>query len=276
MLLMLLTIACELPTTNCFCDKIPSSSFVKTRRTMRYGVFSDIHSNLEAMTATLNAMKAEGTEEYLCSGDLVGYYSNPNEVIELIEKMRCWKLVLGNHDAGCIGTTSLSHFNPSAAEAILWTQPRLKPKNRRFLENLRLREEIGNNLLVHSSPFQSEEWHYLIRQEDLERNFRYFQGFICFFGHVHEPFVAEQSPDGSVVLLKKSEYKLKKDCRYFANSGSVGQPRDGDPRACYLIYDSSDLSLSVRRVEYDYATTAKKTLDAGLPDSLAQRLKLGK
>jgi diadenosine tetraphosphatase ApaH/serine/threonine PP2A family protein phosphatase len=243
---------------------------------MRYGVFSDIHSNLEAMATTLNAMKADGAEEFLCPGDLVGYYPNPNEVIELIEGMRCWKVVLGNHDAGCVGKTSLSHFNPSAAEAILWTQPRLKPQNRRFLENLRLREEIGDILLVHSSPFQSEEWHYLTRQEDLERNFRYFQGFICFFGHVHEPFVAEQSPDGTVAVLKQNETKLKKGCRYLVNSGSVGQPRDGDARACYLIYDSSELSLSVHRVDYDHVTTAKKTLDAGLPDSLAQRLKLGK
>ena len=101
---------------------------------MRYGIFSDIHSNLEAMNLVLSAMKADGAEDFLCPGDFVGYYSNPNETIELIDSMRCWKMVLGNHDAACIGRASLSNFNPYAAEAITWTQARLKPSNRRFLE----------------------------------------------------------------------------------------------------------------------------------------------
>lgn len=243
---------------------------------MRYGIFSDVHSNLEAMTAVAQDMKSQGTEEHLCLGDFVGYYSNPNEVIELIDSLKCWKMVMGNHDSGLLGRTPLSKFNGPAAEAITWTKTKLKPANQRFLEALRMREEIGEIQLVHSSPFQAEEWHYLTQKEEVERNFRYFQGFICLFGHVHKPFIAEQRPDGSVEMLPDQEYILKKDCRYLVNVGSVGQPRDGNPQTCWVLYDSSSKKLSIRRLTYDFETTVKKTLDAGLPDYLAQRLKTGK
>jgi len=243
---------------------------------MRYGIFSDIHSNLEAMTAVAGAMKAEGAEEYLCLGDLVGYYSNPNEVIELIESLRCWKTVMGNHDSAVVGQTNLSKFNPPAAEAIRWTLQRLKPQNLKVLQNLRLREEIGEIQLVHSSPFQSEEWHYLTQQDDIERNFRYFQGAICFFGHVHKPYIAEQAKGGEVKILPESEKVLDPSCRYLVNVGSVGQPRDGDPRTCYVMYDSQSRKLSIRRIPYDFETTHQKTIAADLPEYLAQRLRTGK
>ncbi len=243
---------------------------------MRYGIFSDVHSNIEAMTVVAQAMKSAGAQEYLCLGDLVGYYANPNEVIELIHSLNCWKIVMGNHDAGLLGKTSLSKFNQPAADAITWTKSHIKPQNVRLLESLRLREEIGEIQLVHSSPFQSEEWHYLTSQEDLERNFRYFQGFICFFGHVHKPFIAEQKPDGSVRMVEEPEYTLQKDCRYLVNVGSVGQPRDNNPKTCYVMYDTSVQKLSINRLDYDYEATAQKTLEAGLSDYLAQRLKTGK
>jgi diadenosine tetraphosphatase ApaH/serine/threonine PP2A family protein phosphatase len=243
---------------------------------MRYGIFSDIHSNLEAMTEVAKAMKAEDAGEYLCLGDLVGYYSNPNEVIELIESLRCWKTVMGNHDSAAVGQTSLSKFNPPAAEAIRWTQQKLKPKNLQMLKSLRLREEIGDIQLVHSSPFQSEEWHYLTQREDIERNFRYFQGTLCFFGHVHKPYIAEQKKGGDVTILEEGEKVLDPNCRYLVNVGSVGQPRDGDPRTCYVIYDSQSRKLSIRRIPYDFETTHQKTIAAGLPEYLAQRLRTGK
>jgi len=130
---------------------------------MKYGLFSDIHSNIEAMTVVAQAMKSEGAQEYLCLGDLVGYYANPNEVIELIASLNCWKMVMGNHDSALLGRTPLAKFNQPAADAINWTKSHIKPENLRLLETLRLREEIGEIQLVHSSPFQSEEWHYLSR-----------------------------------------------------------------------------------------------------------------
>jgi diadenosine tetraphosphatase ApaH/serine/threonine PP2A family protein phosphatase len=183
---------------------------------------------------------------------------------------------MGNHDSAAVGQTALAKFNPPAAEAIRWTQQRLKPKNLKILQRLRLREEIGEIQLVHSSPFQSEEWHYLTQREDLERNFRYFQGTLCFFGHVHKPFIAEQGKEGDVTILEDGEKVLDPACRYLVNVGSVGQPRDGDPRTCYVMYDSQSRKLSIRRIPYDFETAHQKTIAAGLPEYLAQRLRTGK
>ncbi len=243
---------------------------------MRYGIVSDIHSNLEAMTAVLDAMKKEGVEEHLFLGDVVGYHTNPNEVIELVASLDCWKTVLGNHDAACLDRTPLTSFSPPAAEAIHWTKARLTSASLRFMERMRLTEEIGDTTLVHSSPFQSEEWHYLSQEEDLERNFRYFQGKICFFGHVHKPFVAEQQADGSVKIFQGPDFELKNHCRYLVNAGSVGQPRDLNTQACFMVYDSLAGRISIRRVEYDFKTASDKVLKAGLPEYLAKRLLAGK
>lgn len=243
---------------------------------MRYGIFSDVHSNLEAMTTVAQAMKADGAEEFICLGDFVGYYANPNETLDLIESLNCWKSVIGNHDAAAIGQLSTEKFNGPAAEAIRWTRKVLKPKHVDFLKSLRLHEEVGEIQLVHSSPFQSEEWHYLSKQEDLEKNFRYFHGFICFFGHVHKPYIAEQKPDGTVTMIESPEYTLKKDCRYLVNVGSVGQPRDGIPKTCYVLYDSNTKNIAIRRLDYDLEATARKTIEAGLPEYLALRLRTGK
>jgi diadenosine tetraphosphatase ApaH/serine/threonine PP2A family protein phosphatase len=243
---------------------------------MRYAVFSDVHSNLEALEAVLAACRDEGVDDHLFLGDIVGYYSQPNEVIERVDALRCWKMVLGNHDAACLEKTPLSAFNPPAAEAIRWTIPRLKPASWRFLRSLRLREEIGDITLVHSSPFQSEQWHYLTAEEDLVRNFRYFEGSLCFYGHVHKPFAAEQEPDGTVRVLEGTEWVLDPDKRYLINAGSVGQPRDGDPRTGFVTYDSATRRLRFHRVAYDAATAARKTEEAGLSDYLAKRLLTGK
>ncbi len=243
---------------------------------MRYGLFSDVHSNLEAMTVVANAFKKEGVGQSLCLGDLVGYYANPVEVLDLIHSMNCWKILMGNHDAACLGQTPLSRFNEPAAQAILWTRERLAPRHYAFLSSLRMREEIGDIDLVHSSPHEPEEWHYLTQPEDLERNFRHFPGKICFFGHVHKPFIAEREPSGAIWILPEADYVLKPHCRYLVNVGSVGQPRDGNPRTSFVIYDTDASKLSIRRLDYDFEATMKKTLDAGLPDYLAQRLKTGK
>jgi diadenosine tetraphosphatase ApaH/serine/threonine PP2A family protein phosphatase len=243
---------------------------------MRYAVLSDIHSNLEALDACLASIQKEAVDDTLFLGDAVGYYSQPNEVIERLASRNCWKMVMGNHDAACLDLLPLTAFNPPAADAILWTRNQLDKKSWDFLRSLRMREEIGDITLVHASPFQSERWHYLIQEDELVRNFRYFQGFLCFFGHVHRPFVAEQQPDGSCKMLEGDEWTLDPAKRYLVNAGSVGQPRDGDPRATHLIYDSSTKHLSVRRTSYDNAKAARLTEEAGLPEYLAKRLLSGK
>ena len=243
---------------------------------MKYGILSDIHSNLGALDAVLSALRSKGTDDHLFLGDAVGYYSQPNETIERLASLKCWKMVLGNHDAACLDRLPLTAFNPPAADAILWTRNQLSNSSWDFLKQLRLREEIGDLTLVHASPFQSEQWHYLTEEDDLARNFRYFQGFVCFFGHVHKPFVAEQQGDGSCRFLEGSEWNLDPAKRYLVNAGSVGQPRDGDPRSCYLTYDSTDRRLAIHRVKYDHEKAARLTEEAGLPEYLAKRLLTGK
>ncbi|HVM33423.1 MAG TPA: metallophosphoesterase family protein [bacterium] len=243
---------------------------------MRYGLFSDVHSNLEAMTVVAGALRKEGVQERLCLGDLVGYYASPQQTLDLIQSMDCWKVVLGNHDAACLGKTPLARFNEPAARAILWTREKLLPRHYAFLSSLRLREEIGDMDLVHASPHEMEEWHYLTQPEDLERNFRHFPGKICFFGHVHKPFIAEREPGGAIRVIPDADYALKPHCRYLVNVGSVGQPRDGDRRTAFVVYDSTAGAISIRRLEYDFERTMQKAKDAGLPDLLAQRLRAGK
>lgn len=243
---------------------------------MKYGILSDIHSNLSALDAALAGLKAEGVEESLFLGDAVGYYSRPNEVLERLAGMDCWKMVLGNHDAACLNTLSLSSFSPPAAEAIRWTRPRLRPESWKFLQKLRVREEIGDLTLVHASPFQSESWHYMTGDEDLARNFRFFQGSLCFYGHVHKAMVVEQQADGGVRRLEGDAFTLDANKRYMVNAGSVGQPRDGDPRACFMTYDSSTALLRIHRAVYDHEGEARRTQEAGLPEFLAHRLLTGK
>jgi diadenosine tetraphosphatase ApaH/serine/threonine PP2A family protein phosphatase len=243
---------------------------------MKYGILSDIHSNLEALDACLASLQKEGVDDHLFLGDAVGYYSQPNETIQRLRSIRCWKSVMGNHDAACLDRLALTAFNPPAADAILWTKNKLDRESWSYLQSLRMREEIGDITLVHASPFQSERWHYLTQEDDLAHNFRYFQGFLCFFGHVHRPFAVEQLSDGSCRFLEGDSWTLDKDRRYLVNAGSVGQPRDGDPRAAHLVYDSSTRRLSVRRTPYDHEKAARLTLEAGLPEYLAKRLLTGK
>lgn len=243
---------------------------------MRYGVLTDLHANLPALEAVLESMREAGVEEYLCLGDIVGYYPYPNEVLERLETLNCWKVVLGNHDAALLDRVPLTQFNEAAARALEWTKPRVKEKHIRFLERLRLQETIGDLFLVHASPFQSEQWHYLTRLEEIARNFRYFEEKICFIGHVHKPFAAEQTTSGDVRLLEGESWTLDPGARYLVSAGSVGQPRDGDPRAAWVFYDSEKRFLCVHRVPYDVETTIHATLSAGLPDALAQRLRTGR
>jgi predicted phosphodiesterase len=243
---------------------------------MIYGIFSDIHANLEAMEVVYQSMKQKKVEEYFCLGDLVGYHANPNEVIDLIREMNCWKIILGNHDAACIERISMNRFNEPAQKVLEWTRKQLTESNFQFLNQLILRCDVGDITLVHSSPFQSEEWHYLSQLEDLEKNFRYFQGNICFFGHVHKPMIAEQASNGEVKLINQLEYTLKPHCRYLVNVGSVGQARDGNPQTAYVLYDSQSHQLLIQRLDYDFRKTAQKVRDVGLPEYFAQRLLLGK
>ncbi|MBI5643813.1 MAG: metallophosphoesterase family protein [Deltaproteobacteria bacterium] len=244
---------------------------------MRYAVISDIHSNLEALEAFLDQADKLKADKIICLGDIVGYNPNPNECIELIRKnkMQC---LMGNHDSRVAGIEDASDFNLLAARAIDWTIGVLKDENLLFLKNLPRSLLVDRKFLaIHG--WVSDTDRYIMGPGDALRNFELMNGLekpvsLCFFGHTHVP-AAYIEEGGSVELTPDNPVKIEKGRKYLINPGAIGQPRDRDPRASFLIYDSKKSQVNFYRVEYDISSTAGKIIEAGLPERLAERLKLG-
>lgn len=242
---------------------------------MKAAIISDIHSNLEALQAVLKDIKKRRIKNIFCVGDLVGYGANPNECIELSIK-ESDAIIAGNHDWAAIGKTDISVFNPVAAEAIRWTQKNLAADNLKKLKNLPVTHKIGDILLVHGSPNNPEQWNYLFSLDDFCDQFNFFREQICFIGHSHIPSAVFQDANSYTDFLRENPFPLLKKRRFIINVGSVGQPRDLDPRACYAIYDGNNNSLDIVRIEYNIPLAEQKIINAGLPEILAERLSAGK
>ncbi len=241
---------------------------------MRYAVISDVHGNLEALKKVLSEIKSEAVDEVLFLGDAVGYGPEPNECIELLKK-GCRIMLAGNHDWAALGLTDVSYFNSVALEAIQWTIDVLKDKNRKFLGTFPLLKRLDKLLLVHSTPKQPEQWHYLFTYRDAEVNFQLFEEWVCLIGHSHQPVIIERLPSGELITCKDEAY-LRHDARYIINVGSVGQPRDGNPKAAYAVLDLDKTTISIKRVEYEISLTQEKMRKAGLPEYLIERLSYGR
>jgi len=241
---------------------------------MRYAILSDVHANLEALEAVLEDVDQRKIEDILFLGDAVGYGPNPNECVERLVN-RCKILLAGNHDWGVLGLTDIKYFNEYARGAIEWTRDALTEKNRKTLESFPVQKGINKEdiLLVHSTPKEPEGWHYLLTLWDAEINFQYFDNKFCFLGHSHYPFIIERLPSGELVTYKEA-VSTGKTKRYITNVGSIGQPRDGDPRACYAIVD--DEKMEIIRISYDIETVQKKMRKEGLPLLLIERLSVGR
>ncbi|MDI6889823.1 MAG: metallophosphoesterase family protein [Thermodesulfovibrionales bacterium] len=239
---------------------------------MPYAVLSDVHSNLEALETVLKDMDQRKIEDVLFLGDAVGYGPNPNECIELLTN-RCEIMLAGNHDWGVLGLTDIAYFNVYARAAIEWTKRVLTEKNRKTLRSFPVKKEMGDILLVHSTPKEPEEWHYLLTLWDAEINFHYFDNKFCFLGHSHQPFIIERLPSGELVTYKEAA-SIGKTERYIINAGSVGQPRDGNPEACYAAVD--DEKMEIVRVPYDVGSVQKMMIKEGLPSLLIERLSSGR
>lgn len=245
---------------------------------MRYAVLSDVHANLEALTAVLADAAAEGAETVLCLGDLVGYGADPVPCVETLAP-RAASLVAGNHEYGAAGLMDLEWFNPVAHAAILWTRDRLSEDTSRFLSALPLSATVGDACLVHASPRHPEEWDYLLSAEDGFEVFGEFPTRLCFIGHSHRPGVWSVGFDGPTFVPTfpawPTPVRLEDGRRYLINVGSVGQPRDRDPRAAYALWDRDRREVTIRRVDYDHRAAAAKIIAAGLPRMLADRLARG-
>ena len=240
---------------------------------MRIALFGDIHANLEALDAVLADAAGQGVTDYVCTGDVVGYNADPVACLEKVREMDC-PTVKGNHDEDASGTHSLDAMNPIAAAALQWTRVQLDDEQRQWLRHLRMVRQVADFTVVHSTLDQPANWNYVTNRFDAMANFSYQFTQVCFNGHTHVPRVyvktdkVNEVPADSVVI--------EDGAKYFINIGSVGQPRDGDWRAAYAIYDTDQKLVVIRRVEYDIATTQKKIMDAGLPPMLAERLADGR
>jgi predicted phosphodiesterase len=244
-----------------------------TNRLKRIGIFSDIHANLQAFQSVLAALRAESTDAIFCCGDIVGYGANPNECIEIVRDLSC-PVIAGNHDHAALMLTDISYFNDVAKAAVLWTKDILTIANAEFLKNLPLVHADEDFFFVHASPRSPQEWNYVLTMGDARLSFEYFQERFCFIGHSHQPFIIENSDD-SLFCAIRPELEIKKHSRYLVNVGSVGQPRDQNPNACYAICDLEHHSLDIKRVKYDIAAAQNAIIDAGLPRELADRLSYG-
>ncbi len=243
---------------------------------MRYAIIADIHSNLAAFTAVLDDIEHRGgAEEVWCLGDVVGYGPEPHQCLELL-RQRNHVCVAGNHDRAAIGKLDTAYFNPDAATACHWTAQQLSPEEVQYLESLSPVIERGDFTLVHGSP-REPVWEYLLSTSNARENFAYFQSKFCLIGHSHVPLVFRYTDTGACSFSQFSTnigLVLGKS-RLIINPGGVGQPRDGDPRASYAIYDSETGVIKLYRVAYDISATQNKMAEHGLPMRLAARLSYG-
>ena len=242
---------------------------------MKYGFFSDVHANLEALKACIIDFRSEKLDKVYFLGDAVGYGPNPDECVKLIDEIAKVKL-MGNHDYAALGLMETEYFNQYAAESMGWTKNSISEKTMEIMSDFELTHIIDHILLVHSSPREPENWHYILDMEDAEENFEFFTQRICLLGHTHRPYVVFKSESGEAILAKETEVIIEEENRYLVNIGSVGQPRDGDPRSCYLIYDSDTSSIKLKRVQYDVKSTQKVMAQIGLPEYLIDRLAVGR
>jgi predicted phosphodiesterase len=246
-----------------------------TQKANRVGVISDIHGNYQALKAVLEKMEEDQVELVICCGDVVGYGACPNDCVELLKEKNI-PTIAGNHDHAALLLTDISNFNEIAKAAVLWTKKNLTEDNIEFLRQrpLTLRDKANNVCYVHASPREPGEWHYILTMGEARTNFNYYTEQICFIGHSHQPFIIEND-EGNLACPTKPEVEIRDGCRYLINVGSVGQPRDHNPRACYVVVDFEKKHIEIKRCDYDLDTTQKAIVAAGLPRELSERLAHG-
>jgi predicted phosphodiesterase len=240
---------------------------------MRYGILSDIHSNLEALQTVVGLIKAEGVEEFLCVGDIVGYGANPKECLDIVRELNM-ACVAGNHDWAVSGRLIPVHFNPAAKKSVTWTQNHLFPEDIEFLNELGLIFKNDELIMVHGMLSEPECFRYMIYMSEVEETFRLMDRPLCFIGHSHVPRIILWRGD-KAQCLDTFTVKVDPKYKYVINVGSVGQPRDGNPMAAYCIYDTDTRIVEVKRAAYDIQAAQNKIIEAGLPRSLAERLVYG-
>jgi diadenosine tetraphosphatase ApaH/serine/threonine PP2A family protein phosphatase len=245
---------------------------------MRIGILGDIHGNAEALRAVVAAMRRDQVDTWVQVGDIVGYGPEPSVCIDLVRELGC-VTCLGNHDAAVLGLLDTSYFNNFARAAIHWTTPRMRPSDLQFLRSLELVVKRPPFTVVHGSLHMPDQFGYVISQVEAIDSLEQQDTRLCFVGHSHVPAVymrhAGDPQPMHVPQQSEIEISYRGFERVLMNVGSVGQPRDEDPRAAYGLVDTELEMAWVKRVHYDIAGVQRKIREAGLPDVLANRLSLG-
>jgi predicted phosphodiesterase len=246
---------------------------------MRIGILGDIHSNLEALRAVVRSMRADAVEHWVQVGDIVGYGPDPRACLDLVQELGC-TVCMGNHDAAVLGSLPVDYFNTYARIAIEWTRHELRPADFEYLRRLEYVVVREAYTLTHGTLNEPEQFGYVLTKVEAQESMSLQRTLMGFVGHSHVPAIYLQRPEHKngeldVLYMSEMEATVEGCSKILMNVGSVGQPRDEDPRAAYALYDADTGRMCVRRVEYDIAAVQRKIVAAGLPDVLAKRLALG-
>ena len=242
---------------------------------MRYGIFGDIHGNLHALDAVLDAYRSESIDVYLCTGDLVGYGANPRECVTKTREI-CAHVVAGNHDFAVCGKLTLEFFNSFAKSAVLWTRQQLSAADLRYLERLPILVDVSPDItLSHATIYDAHAFDYIQTQYDAHLSLQELRGRCGFVGHSHIP-ITFFLKEGTVSWSIEAEIAVDGCEKVLVNVGSVGQPRDENPLAAYAIYDTGEQRIWIKRVPYDVDGAIQAIRANNLPPVLGERLRLGK
>jgi len=242
---------------------------------MKLGLISDIHANLEALNAVLEDLKKYKVDKIFCLGDVIGYGCDPIECLRLVNE-NCDLKLMGNHEFAAMGLMPSSHLNEIARESLEWTRQNIGDREMAIISDFELNATYENMFFVHSSPYEPENWHYVLSMSEAQAAFENFSEKICFLGHTHIPVIFSLSPEGRLRQTAGHDFLPSDENRYLVNIGSVGQPRDNDPKACYLVFDTEEWSVSFNRTGYDIGKTQEKMSRAKIPSMLIDRLSTGR
>ncbi len=240
---------------------------------MRYGIISDVHGNLDALEAVVAGLEREGVDEFICLGDIVGYGPEPAECLNRVRKISSY-VVAGNHDLAVADKLSIANFNALAREATIWTRDKLSSDDVNYLGSLPLVHHLDGLDVVHGTLCSPELFDYVQTTYDASLSMAYMQNAVCFIGHSHVPVTFVQTEVISYTL--ETEISLRAADQTIVNVGSVGQPRDRDPRASCALFDTDQAHVRLCRFPYDIDAAVHKFQKAGLPLALGERLRHGR
>jgi diadenosine tetraphosphatase ApaH/serine/threonine PP2A family protein phosphatase len=241
---------------------------------LRYAVISDVHGNLEALEAVCADIGKRLIDQVIFLGDAVGYGADPSACLAKIRELKA-SCVAGNHDQAVTQQHPVEDFNDAAREAVLWTRERMEARDKDWLRTWPLLREQADLCAVHGTLSRPQEFDYMADGGRAAKTFALLREAVCFVGHTHQPGVFFDDPAG-VRYARPPAFVLEPASRCIVDAGSVGQPRDGDPRACFCVYDNETRRLEFCRVSYDVMKAQEKIRTAGLPETLAKRLRDGR